>query len=357
MEDLAVPSPHLTHAGRRSFACLLVLAAAVLLLAGTPVLAQTTGVTLQKLADYPLPGDTSRYDYLSFDPTSHRMYVAHLGQGVVRVFDTQTHTFIGTVEGVPGVHGVLAVPELGVVYASATSTNSIAVIDPQSLSVIASIPGGDYPDGLAYAPTVRKLYVSDERGGTDTVIDTANNEVVATIALGGEAGNSVFDPVSGRILVAVQTQNQLVAIDPATDTVVALHDTPGCVSPHGMVLDAERRFAFVGCQGNAKLAVMDMQTMQVTSLQPVGKTPDVLVFEPLLRLVYVAAEDGIVSIFSEDPLKPGNVRLVTNPNAGPNAHTIGLDTETRHVYLPTANILGAPVLREFEIQALQEPDD
>jgi YVTN family beta-propeller protein len=42
---------------------------------------------------------------------------------------------------------VIAVSELDVVYASATSTNSIAVIDPQSLSVTAKTPGGDYPDG------------------------------------------------------------------------------------------------------------------------------------------------------------------------------------------------------------------
>jgi len=333
------------------------LVTAALLLSTATVLAQSTSITLQKLADYPLPGDTSRYDYLSFDATAHRMYIAHLGQGVVHVFDTQTHTLVGNVEGVPGVHGLLAVPELGVVYASATSANTVAVIDTELLVVTDRIPGGDYPDGLAYAPSVGKLYVSDERGGTDTVIDTATHEVVATIALGGEAGNTVFDPVSGQIFVAVQTQNEMVAIDPTTDTVVALYDTRGCVAPHGLVFDAERRLAFIGCQGNAKLAVMDLRTMRVTSTQDVGKTPDVLVFEPQLRMIYVAAEDGMVSVFGEDPLNPGNVRFMTNPNAGPNAHSIGLDPETRRVYLPTANILGVPVLREMLLQSLPEPDD
>ena len=117
------------------------------------------------------------------------------------------------------------------------------------------------------------------------------------------------------------------------------------------------RLGFVGCQGNAKLAVLDMQTMRVTSTQDVGKTPDVLVFEPQLRMVYVAAEDGTVSVYGEDVLNPGNMRLVTNPNAGPNAHSMGLDTETRHVYVPTANILGVPVLREMFLQTLPEPDD
>jgi YVTN family beta-propeller protein len=139
-------------------------AAVLLLLSGSSAFAHA--VTLQKQADYPLPGDTSRYDYVSFDPTSHRMYIAHLGQGVVHVFDTQAQQLVGTVAGIPGVHGVLAVPDLGVVYATATNENTVKVIDPESLSIVASIPGGEYPDGLAYAPTVGKLYVSDERGGT-----------------------------------------------------------------------------------------------------------------------------------------------------------------------------------------------
>jgi YVTN family beta-propeller protein len=341
----------------RRAAAHLALAAAFVLLPSASVAAQSASVTLQKMDDYPLPGDASRYDYLSFDPTTHRMYIAHLGQGVVHAFDTQTKTFLGSVDGIAGVHGVLAVPDLGVVYATATNDNTVKVIDAGSLSVIATIPGGDYPDGLAFVPGLGKLYVSDERGGTDTVIDTATNEVVATIALGGEAGNSVFDPVSGQVLVAVQTQNQIVSIDPVQDTVVALHDTPGCVSPHGLVLDVEHRLGFIGCQGNARVAAMDMDTWQVTSLQTVGPTPDVLIYEPILRMVYVAAEDGTVFVYSEDILQRGNLRFVTNPHAGPNAHSIGLDSSTRHVYLPTANILGVPVLREMNLQTLPEPDD
>jgi YVTN family beta-propeller protein len=345
------------YSGRMLTVLRLFVACATLLFCVAPTYAQSAPVTLQKLDDFPLPGDTSRYDYLSFDPTSNRMYVAHLGQGVVHVFDTRSKQLIGSIDGVPGVHGVLAVPELGRVYASATSENTVKVIDTETLSIIASIPGGDFPDGLAYAPTVGKVYVSDERGGTDTVIDTANNEVVTTIPLGGQAGNTIYDPTTGQILVAVQTQNQIAAIDPETDSVVALYDTPGCVLPHGMVLDDEHRLLFAACQGNNKAIALDMDTMQVTAVQDVGRTPDVVVYEPILRAIYVAAEDGTVTVFGEDLLQRGNLRFITNPNVGPNGHSIGLDTGTRHVYIPTANILGQPVLREMSLQTLPEPDD
>src|ERR671926_1854781 len=70
------------------------------------------------VADIPVTGDTSRFDYQSLDAQAHRLYIAHLGAGSVVVYDTQQGQVIGTVGGVPGVHGVLAIPELGRVYAT-----------------------------------------------------------------------------------------------------------------------------------------------------------------------------------------------------------------------------------------------
>jgi YVTN family beta-propeller protein len=217
------------------------------------------------IADIPLTGGTSRFDYEGFDPQARRLYIAHLGAGLVTVFDAEGGTVVGDVGGVKGIHGVIAAPDLGRVFATATGANQLAVIDPQSLSVIATVPGGDYPDGLAYDPDVGKVYISDEHGGTDTVVDAQTNQPVATVQLGGGAGNTQFDPASHQIFVAVHKVNQLVAIDPTTDRVAGRYDMPGCDDPHGLSINPDRRTAFVACEGNAKLLVVDMQTMQVTA--------------------------------------------------------------------------------------------
>src|SRR3954447_22296008 len=113
------------------------------------LLAQALPASFYTVRDVPLPGDTSRFDYVSLDPGSHRLFIAHLGAGTVPVYDIVTGSVVGEIPNVPGVHGMLAVPELARVYASATGANQIAVIDPQSLSVVATIPGGEYPDGIA----------------------------------------------------------------------------------------------------------------------------------------------------------------------------------------------------------------
>jgi YVTN family beta-propeller protein len=326
----------------------------LVVLATATAFGQQLPATFYTVRDIPLPGDTSRFDYETLDPGMHRLYISHLGAGTVPVYDIGSGTIIGEIQDVPGVHGVLAVPELGRVYASATGSNQVAVIDPQSLSVVTTIPGGVYPDGLAYDPDLGKLYVSDESGGTDTVIDTASNQVVATIPLGGEVGNTQFDPASHQIMAAVQTRNQVVTIDPQTDQVTGRFDTPGCEHPHGVQISPDRRLAFVACEGNAKLVVLDLQSMSVTESYDVGSVPDVLAFDGPRRVLYVAAESGPVTAFSETDtgLKPLAQREV-----GPNAHSVAVDPDTGHAYFPIANLGGQPVLREASVTTATSGDD
>ncbi len=331
---------------RRVHSVALGLGLAVLLACTTH--AQQLPADFYTVRDVPLPGDTSRWDYESLDPQMHRMYVTHLGAGTIAVYDIAAGAVIGEIRDVPGVHGVLAIPELGRVYATATNANQVAVIDPLTLAVTATIPGGVYPDGIAYDPEVGKLYVSDETGGTDTVIDTNTNQVVATVPLGGDVGNTQFDPVSHQVFVAVQSRNQIVTIDPQFDQVSGRYDTPGCDHPHGLQISPDRRMAFIACEGNAKLVVMDLQSMSITESHDVGKVPDVLAFDAPRRVLFVAAESGPLTAFSETDT---GLKLLAQRDVGPNAHAVAVDLDTGHVYVPLANFGGQPVLRELSVAA------
>jgi len=141
----------------------------------------------------PLTGGATRLDYQSLDSENGRLYIAHLGSDLMTVFDVNKQTIVGDIKDLKRVHGVLAVPELHRVYASATGSNELAVIDNSTLQIIAHAPAGDYPDGVAYATKANKIYVSDLHGKTDTVIDAKTNQPVTTIALGGGAKLVLFD--------------------------------------------------------------------------------------------------------------------------------------------------------------------
>jgi YVTN family beta-propeller protein len=302
-------------------------------------------VPLEKVSDVPLGGRTTRLDYASLDPGRHLLFVAHLGDSQVIVFDVQASRVVGRVAGVSSVHGVLALPELNRVYATATGTGEVVAIDPATLTVIARVPTGGYPDGLAYAPGSHKLYVSDEKAGNEAVIDVRSNTRIATIALGGEAGNTQYDSITGHIFVNAQTRNQLVEIDPASDKIIARYDLPGAQRNHGLLIDPEHRLAFIACEGNDTLIAFDMRTMRPLASFPVGSGPDVIAYDPVFKYLYVASEAGPVSVFR---VATGSVKKLGDEFIGPNAHVVAVDPATHRVYFPLKNLSGHTAMRIFE---------
>jgi YVTN family beta-propeller protein len=294
------------------------------------------------LIDVPLTGGTTRLDYQSLDSSTGRLYIAHLGSDLMTAFDVNKQTIVGDVKDLKRVHGVLAVPELHHVYASATGTNELAVIDDQTLNVIARVPAGDYPDGIAYASKQNKIYVSDLHGKTETVIDAKTNQRLSTIPLGGGAGNSQYDSVSDRIFVTVEGREDLAEIDPNSDQITARYSLTGCKGSHGLLIDSGRRLAFAACEDNSKLVVFDLETKKVTATLAVGADPDVLAFDNDYGRLYVSAESGVISIFD---VRDRSVQKIGEGFFAPNAHTVAVDQKTHRVYWPLQNINGKPVLR------------
>lgn len=325
-------------------------ALALLALSFAVCTAQTAKLPLRTVGDVPLTGRATRLDYQSFDPQTGRLYIAHLGDDMLTVFDTNGGKIVGDVKDLKRVHGVLAVPELHRVYASATGTNELAVIDDETLQVIARVPAGDYPDGIAYAGGASKLYVSDLHGKSDTVIDAKTNQRIATIALAGGAGNTQYDAASGHVFVTVHRVNQIAEIDPQTDKVVGSYPLPGCAESHGLLIDGEHRLAFAACEENAKLAVFDLTQKKMTAVHAIGADPDVLAFDRGLNRLYVSAESGVVSVFD---VRGGGLVKAGQGYFAPNAHSVAVDSRTHRVYFPLEDVGGKPLLRIAEPTASQ----
>jgi DNA-binding beta-propeller fold protein YncE len=292
---------------------------------------------LRLVANVPLPGPANRFDYTSLDPTTGRLYIAHMNAGQLLVFDVQTRRVVQTI-AVPGVHGVIVVPELHRVYASATDAREMFTIDSRSGRVIRRAPAGRYPDGLAYDPVERHVYVSDESGGIEAVFDAAGRRT-ATVQLGGEAGNVQYDSTSGRVFADVQTRDEVAVIDPRSNRVVRRVRTPGCAGPHGLLIDTPRRLAFVACDGNARLLILDLRAMAFTGSIGVGDGPDVLAFDSVSRRLYVSAESGVVTVAAEHGRK---LTVLGKAVLAPNAHTVAVDPSSHLVYFP---LEGGPQLR------------
>lgn len=304
--------------------------------------ASTAAAPLRVVADMPLPGTASRFDYQSLEPASGRLFLSHMGAGRLVVFDVRAGRVIGDLDGFPTVTGVLAVPAEHRTYASATGDHAVVVLDDSTLRTVARVPGPRFPDGIAYAPEQRRVFVSDESGRRDFVIDARTNAVVGRVELDGEAGNTQYDPGSRCVIVAVQTANQLVVIDPASAAIVRRIALDQAVRyPHGVYIDAPHRLAFIAGQESATLGVLDLARLELQAVLPIGRDPDVLAFDPGPGRLYVAAESGVVAVFEE---REGSLAQLGWYRA-PHAHSVAVDPATHRVYLPLADVAGRPVLR------------
>jgi DNA-binding beta-propeller fold protein YncE len=292
--------------------------------------------------DVPLTGGVSRFDYQSLDSQNGILYLSHMGAGQIIVFNTKTDQVLATLSGFPGVTGLLVLPELHRLYANVTRRHQTAVVDTQSLKVLSHVPSGHFPDGMDYVPELRQLYVSDEIGGEENVIEVATNKRVASLKMGGQVGNTRYDPVSRLIFAPIQTKNELAVINPSTGKVTGKYPLQGGKSPHGLWIEPDTKLAFLACEWDDKLVVMDLTSYKEIAVFDVGKEPDVLSYDPGLKILYVACERGKTSVFS---VKDRKVEKLGEVEVGENAHSVQVDPQTHRVYFPLRKAGKGPVLR------------
>ncbi len=290
---------------------------------------------LRQAGEMTLPGGSTRFDYESLDPGRGLLFIAHLGDSQVIEVSIRTGRVVRVIPGLADVHGVLVVPALHRVYATATGTSQMTAIDEESGQILHRTPTGDYPDGLAYDPARHAIWTTNETGGTETVIDTTTGTVRGTVTLGGEAGNVAYDPAgnhgTGQMLADVQTLNQVAVINPATLAITRRVPLPGCDHDHGLTLDPPARLAFIACDGNARLLTLSLATWQVTSTSTTGDQPDVLAYDPGGGRLYVAAESGDLTILDNHG---GHLAVTGRAYLAANAHVVAVNPATHDTYYP-----------------------
>src|ERR1051326_6240701 len=133
------------------------------------IAASSGGASLTKVVDIPLPGNPNRFDYQSLDSQAKVLYLNHMNDGELIIFDVAGRKLIDHLKGFPRCTGVIVVPSIHKVFVSTPGNHEVAIVDTKTRQVIARVPAGRFPDGLAYAPDSNRVYVSDESGGKEII--------------------------------------------------------------------------------------------------------------------------------------------------------------------------------------------
>ncbi len=348
-------------------------------------------------------GQAQRFDHFDFqslDPATHLLFIVHTGpnpdkeaailhnpnfdegtDGNIVVFNTSLNKVVGLID-VPQASGILVVPTIGKVFISDAGDSIVYIVDEHSpFKVIAKVQldALDGPDAIEYDPVDQRIFVADAGASADpdnanialknqniAVINAVTNKLITKIQIGShkpfgdDVGHMQFDPVTHRLYVTTvplidqnlnepQTPPSFIdVIDPLTLKIVSQVKLPDeCLTPHGMVIDAQQREAFVACVDSQNLTRVDLKTMKPFpgDLLPVAFGPDIVRLDHSQHLLFVGCAGGI-SIFDENNLalkKLGDYSL-----GGGSHHTLAIDEATQRLYLPLPSIGNRPVLRVIQ---------
>ncbi|MGH9699149.1 MAG: YncE family protein [Candidatus Acidiferrales bacterium] len=324
-----------------------VLIAALALVSSAPL----TASALKKITSIELPGPAGkRFDYLTIDPATHRLFVAHLGAGNVYVVDVETNKVLNTVANVPGVEGVTFVAELQKLYTSDWGEDTIGVVDLRSMQILTKIPTESKPDGSAYAGPFGKLYVSDERARAVAVVDVKRDMVVKMLRFKSETGMSQYDPVAKKVYVNLQDSNEFAVIDPANDALAGRYPVGRCQGNHGMALDPADHRAFLSCEGNSLLTIFNLDTFAPIEYLKMAPGADVVAYDAGLGRVYVACYSGAISVFERKDAD--HFQKLADVNVAHAVHSLAIDPSTHRVYVPEQEEDGMPVSRLVVYEAV-----
>ncbi len=283
----------------------------------------------------PLVGDGG-WDYLTFDSTAHRLFIAHSTQ--VLVVDAESGSLLGQVPGLNGAHGVALALAEGHGFASSGRDSSVTMFDLKTYKVLKKTTAADDADAILYDPATHRVFSFNGDANSSSVIDPQSGVVIGNIDLGGkpEFGVSAWD---GTLFVNLEDKAEIVQIDAKAMTVTRRWPIAPCEEPTGLAIDREHHRLFSGCS-NQVMAISDATNGRLITTLPIGKGVDGCAFDPGTNLAFSSNGEGSLTVIHED--SPDSFHVAATVPTKRGARTMTVDPKTHRVFTASADYGATP---------------
>jgi YVTN family beta-propeller protein len=278
-------------------------------------------------------GAPDRWDLLTFDGDSHRVYIAHGDR--VTVVDGHSGDVIGNIAGYTGgTHGVVIVPDSGRGYTDDGGAGVAASFDIKTLRPLNTIKADADADAIIFDPASGHVFVVDSDPGKITVIDPKTDTVIATLDGGGKLEIGAADG-TGKVYVNGEEKQEVLRIDTRSNKIDARWPISSCTSPHGLAIDGKSRRIFSSCANNLMMVIDADSGKQIAAL-PIGARTDGAAFDPRTQRAFSSNGDGTLTVIAEKT-PTSFVALGTVPTML-GARTMTLDPKSGRLYLVAADM-------------------
>ncbi len=302
------------------------LAAASLLVS---IALSAAGAPYHNIGSVPL-GEGERWDYVTFDPVSRHVFVAHGDH--VDVVDPDAGKTIGTVGDIPGgTHGIAFSPDSKLAVTDDGKNGQAIVFDPITLHIVRRIATAEDADGLFYDPSKHRIVEINGDEGTLSLIDPTQPAVTSTIKL-GEPLEAGLNDGQGTIYVLGVDKHELIRV--SANGAIRRFALDGCERPHGLAMDGARKVLFATC-ANKTMAIIDGSGRRLGSVS-IGGGSDGAVFDAKRGFAISSNGEGTLTVVRETAHEKFDV-VATIPTAR-SARTIAIDASSGRLFLPAADI-------------------
>ncbi len=222
---------------------------------------------------------------------SSRVYVAINNSAALAVYNAatlqlQVQTRVGF-----GPSAVAVSPANGRVYVANTFSNTLSVLDPTRIGtpnplVIASIPVPGSPVAIAMSPDGSTAWVASAGSPALTRIDLSSNSVTSSIPLPLLPAGLAMAPDGLRLYVTGYGPAVL-PVETSSGNLGSPIELPSCTAPRcvamGAAVSADSRTLYVANTSRNQVAVINLETSQVTTNINVQGAPRGLALGPAPR--------------------------------------------------------------------------
>ena len=246
-----------------------------------------------------LPNVQGRIDHLAFDPLTHRLYVAALGNNTVEVLDATGGSHIKSLPGFREPQGIAALPDMKSVAVANGQGDGLQLIGADDYRPGAMIRLGDDADNVRYDAAAKRVYVGFGNGAL-AAVDPATAKVTGEVKLAGHPESFQLEQGGSRIFVNVPTAGHVAVVDRSSMKVAATWPVTSAGANYPMALDETNHRVFIGCRRPARVLVFDtVSGKQTTSFEIVGDTDD-LFYDAARKRLYVSGGDGYIDVFHDE---------------------------------------------------------
>lgn len=283
-------------------------------------------------------GAPDRWDYVTYDGETNRVFVAHGDR--LAVVDAGTGQVVGEVEGIAGgTHGSAVSLPTGQGFTDDGRAGKAVAFDLKTLKVTHEIQADVDADAIALDPVTGHVFIIEGDPAAITVIDPKKDAPVATIKAGEKLEYGVADG-HGSIYVSGEGGKDVLKVDARSNKVVNRWPTPNCTSPHGIAVDTRSHRVFMGCV-NKLMMVVDTESGRVVAELPIGQGNDAVAFDPVRKRVFSSnGRDGTITAYQQ--VSPDRYAELPLIQTSVSARTMSVDPRTGELFVAGADTDPSP---------------